>query len=118
MFKFRNGLVFLSVALISLASTAGGTTVVKDMPTFQQAAAEACSGSAVGASCTITFQGGSVSVGVCVQVPGPAGGTLTCQLDAGKLPSCKNSAVGTPGSAMVFALLALGLFVWRRRQVA
>ncbi|MEI6805050.1 MAG: hypothetical protein WCK49_00915 [Myxococcaceae bacterium] len=119
MFNLRRSLVILSFALFSVSSFAGGKTTVKDVPTYQQAVIEACDGSAVGASCTIMFQGGSVSIGVCVQVPGsPAGANLTCQIDPANLPSCKNNATGTPGAAMIFAVLALGLFAWRRRQVA
>ena len=78
-----------------------GMTVVKDIPTYYIAAEEACAGSAVGASCTIAFTGGSVSVGVC------GGEKLTCQIDANKVPSCRNSATGAAGGfAMIFALLA------------
>ena len=106
------------LALTSSFAFAGGKTVVKDVPSYNQAVMEACSGSAVGAQCTITFQGGSVSIGVCVQVPGPAGGMLSCQIDPASIPSCKNSATGTPSMALAFAVFALGLFGLSRRRKA
>lgn len=81
-------LKILVLSLFSVASIAGGT-VVKDVSTYNQAALDACMGQAVGASCTISFQGGSVSVGVCIQVPGSDGNyQLQCQIDTQNLPGC------------------------------
>lgn len=117
MFHILKSASVFAISLFAVTASAGGhTTVVKDVPSYNQAVGEACTGSSVGAQCTITFQGGSVSIGVCVSVPGPAGGILTCQIDPASIPSCKNNAVGTPGSSMVFAVLALGLYLWRRKQ--
>lgn len=117
MFNLGKSFVFLGLILFSVASNADSKILVKDITTYQEAAVEACTGSSIGASCTITFEGGEVSIGVCIEVPGPAGAYLSCKIDPSKIPSCKNNAVGTPGSAMMFAVLALGLFIWRRRQV-
>jgi hypothetical protein len=71
-----------------VASFAGGKTVVKDVPSYREAAQQACAGSSLGASCTIEFQGGSVSIGVCVEIPGPAGIVLECKIDTQNLPGC------------------------------
>lgn len=122
MLSLKKSLICLSITLFSIVSNAGGSlpkTVVKDAPSFSQAVIEACEGQSVGAQCTISFQGGSVSIGVCVAVPNsPAGGNLTCQIDTATIPSCKNNAVGMPGSALGFALLALGIYFVRRRRLA
>jgi hypothetical protein len=80
-------LKILVLSLFSLASLAGGT-VVKDVKTYEQAAQEACLGQAIGAQCTISFQGGSVSVGICMQVPGSPNLQLSCQIDTQNLPGC------------------------------
>ncbi len=125
--KFKNKLLVLGLALVSSMSFAGdtskgtGKTIVKDVPSFYRAQAEACDGKSVGANCTIEFQGGSVSIGFCVEIPGPAGITLGCQIDTSKLQNCKNNSTGTPANIAVFAaVLAMmaGGAIWRRRQVA
>lgn len=120
MLNLKKSLIVLSITLFSVVSNAGGNmpTVVKDVPTYSQAVIQACEGSSIGAQCTITFQGGSVSIGICVAVPGPVGGSLSCQIDSASIPSCKNNAMGTPGSAMAFAVLALGVYFMRRRRLA
>jgi hypothetical protein len=125
--KFKNKFLVLGLVLVSSVSFAGGDskgsgkTIVKDVPSFYRAQAEACDGKSVGANCTIEFQGGSVSVGFCVEIPGPAGVTLGCQIDTSKLQNCKNNSTGTPANTAVFAsvlaLMAGGAF-WRRRQLA
>lgn len=115
----KRNLVFLGLVLFPAFASAGGKTVVTNTPSFYRAAAEACVGSAIGAQCTITFQGGSVSIGVCVQVPGPAGGYLSCEIDPSQIPSCKkNSLVNSPSTMALFAVLAGGLFFLRRRRGA
>lgn len=81
-------LKILVLSLFSVASFAGGKTEVKDVPSYLTAAEEACVGQAIGASCTITFQGGSVSIGICMQVPGSPNLNLTCQIDTQNLPGC------------------------------
>ena len=125
--KFKNKFLVLGLVLVSTVSFAGADskdsnkTIVKDVPSFYRAQAEACNGKSVGAQCTIEFQGGSVSIGFCIEIEGPAGITLGCQIDTSKLQNCKNSSTGTPTNIAVFAavlaVLAAGA-IWRRRQLA
>ncbi|MBH1988468.1 MAG: hypothetical protein I8H75_00375 [Myxococcaceae bacterium] len=84
--------------------------VVKDLASYNQALIESCDGSAAGAQCDITFQGGLISIGICVQIPGFLGKKLSCEIDPSTIPSCKNSATGTPGMGILLAILVLGIF--------
>src|SRR3989338_10042647 len=122
MLNLKRSLVFLSITLFSVASSAASMAVntappiiVTDAPSYAQAVIQDCEGAAINAGCTINFAGGSLSFGICVPVPGSVGGTLTCQINPDSIPSCKNSATAIPGSAMAFALLALGVYFVRRR---
>ena len=92
-------------------------TVVQDVPSYKEAIKEACTGKQLGAQCTVEFTGGSVSVGVCVEVPNsPVGGQLQCKLNIPELANCKNNALGTPGSWITLSSLVGLLFFLRRRR--
>jgi hypothetical protein len=113
----RYGVLSFFVAAMAFASGSQAKTVVTDQKTYARAGEEACVGKNVGVSCQIEFTGGTVGFGVCVLVPGPAGGYLTCQLDVNKLPSnCKNNALNTPSSWMAFGGLAGFLLLLRRKK--
>jgi len=105
-----------SVLLFSVAVYA--RTVVKDVPSYKEAIKQACTGQQVGAQCTVEFLGGTVTAGLCVEIPNsPVAGQLQCQLNIPQLANCKNNALGTPGSWMTLGSLAgLLLFLRRRRQ--
>ena len=103
----------LPILLVSHVAFAG--QVVSTPAQFPRAASQACDGGTVGADCMIEFVGGRVGFGLCALVPN-AGGELTCQMDPSQLPAdCKNNALGTKGSVLTFAFLALGLLFLRRR---
>lgn len=92
--------------------------VVSTPGQFPGAAATACEGRYVGADCTIEFAGGHIGFGVCVEVPN-GGGQLTCNIDVSQLPpGCQNNALGTKGSALTFASLAVCLLFLRRKKRA
>ncbi len=114
--KLRQGLVLSLLSLLIVSSVAFAKTIATDQESFDQAAMEACQGKSVGLQCNVEFQGGSIGFGVCVEVPGPAGGYLTCQIDTKNI-DCKNNSLGTPGAWLTFGSLAgLLLFIRRRKQ--
>lgn len=117
MIRFGVVAVIALVMGFSSASEAKKKTVVSDRQSYIQAGEEACAGKNVGFSCTVEFTGGTIGLGVCVLVPGPAGGYLTCQLDVNKLPAnCRNNALATPSTWLAFGSLAGFLLMLRRKK--
>ena len=108
--------IFVLAAAMVLSLSVSAKQIAKDEQSFRNAAEEACAGHAIGARCTVTFQGGSVGIGVCVEVPGPVTGVLTCQINTSQIPNCKNNALATPSSWMTFGGLAGLLLLMRRRR--
>ena len=110
------GAALASALLVSAVVYA--KTVVTDYPSYEVAIKEACDGKQIGVQCSVTFTGGSVGIGICVEVPNsPVSGVLTCQLDVNTIGNCKNNALGTPSSWITFGSLAgLLLFMRRRRS--
>lgn len=105
----------LCVVLLASNFVLAGQRLVSKPSQFPGAAAASCEGRYVGADCTVEFEGGYVSFGVCVEVPN-SGGELTCQIDVTELPqNCQNNALGTNGSYLTFGGLAAILFWFNRR---
>lgn len=103
----------LPILFVSHVALAG--QVVSTPSQFPGAASEACDGRSVGADCMIEFAGGRVGFGLCALVPN-GGGALMCQMDKSQLPAdCQNNALGTKGSVLTFACLAVVLLLLRRR---
>ncbi len=114
--KLRQVAMLSLTGLFLVSGIALAKTIVTDQESYEQAAMEACQGKSVGLECNIEFEGGSIGFGVCVEIGGPAGGYLTCQIDTSKI-DCKNNSLGTPGAWLTFGALAgILLFIRRRKQ--
>lgn len=115
--KLKRILLLALSSIVMFTTSAVATIIVDDEKSFEEAAIEACTGLSIGVECHVTFQGGSVGFGVCVEVDLPGGGYLTCQIDTTKL-ECNNNALGTPGAWLTFGSLGGVLLLLRRRKKA
>lgn len=79
------------------------------------AADAACDGRGIGAECTIIVDDGvTIGIGICVEIPGPVDGGLTCELNIPKM-GCQSFSFADP--ALGFGLLMMfGLMLYRRRR--
>ena len=114
-------IVSFSVLIASFSLSAKEINSVDEIrQDFQQAELDACFGKSLGASCTIEFPGGSVSVGVCVELPNssPVGGQLSCQLNIPELHGCSSSATGKGAVVPMLSLAGLLIFLRVRRRQA
>ena len=114
--KLQRGMIFALVTCLMIPAIIAAKTIVTDEDSFEKAAMEACQGKSVGVECSIEFEGGSIGFGVCVEISGPAGGYLTCQIDTNTIGNCKNNSLATPSSWLTFGSLAGLLLLIRRRK--
>lgn len=112
-------LLLLSALSTTPAFAGKQTAPVNSVDSYVNETMNVCDGQGVGAQCTIVFEGGSVSVGICQNVDVNGSIELQCVIKTEDLPSpenCKNNALGTPSSWLTFGGLAGALLLLRRRK--
>lgn len=110
----KRSIILVLFGLLTVSSIAFSRIIVDDKESFAEAAIEACEGKSVGLQCEVEFKGGSIGIGVCVEISGPAGVYLTCEIDFDEI-DCKNNALGSTGSWLTFGSLG-GLLLFLRRK--